>query len=165
MTNRSLAGLGLLAAVAALGLAYGLQYGAGLEPCPLCIFQRIAVAAFGLICFIGFVHGPGSLAARAYAGLAALAAIIGAAIALRHVWILHLPPDQVPACGPGLNALIHMMPLRDVVATVLRGDASCADIKASLFGLSLPAWSAIYFIGLGIGSLSAAMRRSPRKSI
>lgn len=164
MTNRSLAGLGLFAAVMALGLAYGLQYGAGLEPCPLCIFQRIAVAAFGLICLIGFVHGPGNLAARFYAGLATLAAIIGAAIALRHVWILHLPPAQVPACGPGLETLRHMLPPSEVVATVLRGDASCANIKASLFGLSLPAWSAIYFIGLSVGSLSAAMRQSPREA-
>lgn len=147
-----------MAALAALMLAYGLQYGAGLEPCPLCIFQRVAAAGFGLICLIALVHDPSQLTARVYAGLAGMVALIGAAVALRQVYIMHLPPRSVPACAPSLGTLIHMMPLHDVVVLVLRGDASCADVKGSFLGLKLPAWSAIYFAGLAVASIASMLR-------
>ena len=39
-----------------------------------------------------------------------VAAGIGAGIAGRHVWLQHLPPDQVPACGPGLSYMVESMP-------------------------------------------------------
>lgn len=161
MTNRSLAMLGVLAALAALGIAFGLQYIAGLEPCPLCIFQRIAVAVFGLICLAAFFHAPNGLGARLYSASALLIALMGGLIALRHVYILGLPPEAVPACGPGLGTLIQVMPLREMITTVLRGDASCADVEGSFLGLSLPVWSAIYFIGLISGSLATMLRRPP----
>lgn len=154
MTSRLYFAAGFLLAVAALVLAYLLQYVGGLEPCPLCIFQRVAMAGVALFCLIGWVHGPAGLTHRIYAGLAGLAALAGAAIAARHVWLMHLPADQVPACGPGLNYLIQIMPLQQVVSTVLRGDASCATVKGSFAGLSLPAWSLIYFVLLIAGALA-----------
>ncbi|NNC22884.1 disulfide bond formation protein B [Salinisphaera sp. USBA-960] len=160
MTNRRLAMLGAASAFLALGVVYGLQYGADLVPCPLCIFQRIAVALFGVVCLVAMVHGPGQVAARIYAAMGVLVAALGATIALRHVYILQLPPGAVPTCAPELGTLVQMMPLREVVATVLRGDASCADVKGSFLGLSLPVWSAIYFIGLMVGSIAAAFRQT-----
>ncbi len=154
MTSRLYFAAGFAAAVAALLFAYLLQYVGGLEPCPLCIFQRVAMAGVALFCLIGWIHGPGALAHRVYAAFAGLAAVAGAAIAARHVWLMHLPADQVPACGPGLNYLIQIMPLQEVVSTVLRGDASCATVKGSFAGLSLPTWSLIYFILLIGGALA-----------
>ncbi|MGN8157261.1 disulfide bond formation protein B [Salinisphaera sp. RV14] len=154
MTSRLYFAAGFAAAFAALVLVYLLQYVGGLEPCPLCIFQRVAMAGVALFCLVGWIHGPGALAHRVYAGLAGLAALAGAAIAARHVWLMHLPADQVPACGPGLNYLIHIMPLQEVVSVVLRGDASCATVKGAFLGLSLPAWSLIYFILLSGGALA-----------
>lgn len=154
MNSRLFFAAGFVAAAVALVFAYLLQYIGGLEPCPLCIFQRVAMAGVGLFCLIGWMHGPAALGHRVYAALAGLAALAGAAIAARHVWLMHLPADQVPACGPGLDYLIRIMPLREVVATVLRGDASCATVKGSFAGLSLPAWSLIYFILLTGGALA-----------
>lgn len=162
MTTRMFFGAGALAALAALVFAYLLQYVGGLMPCPLCIFQRLAMAAFGLVCLIGCVHGGGHVAHRVYAGLAAVMSLAGAGIAARHVWLMHLPPDQVPACGPGLDYLIRIMPWQDVVATVLRGDASCAHVKGSFAGLSLPAWSLIYFLGLSAAAFAGAAGRGVR---
>lgn len=154
---------GTLAAIGALAFAYLLQFVGGLEPCPLCIFQRIAVVAVALICLVGWVHGSTGAMHRVYAGGAGLAAMIGAAIAARHVWLMHLPADQVPACGPGLDYLIHIMPLQQVVATVLRGDASCATVKGAFAGLSLPAWSLIYFVLLTLGGLSGVFGVGTRR--
>lgn len=141
-------GLGFAATVAAMAFAYYLQYVHGLEPCPLCIFQRVAMVAAGLVFLIGALHGPAGAGRTIYAALAALAAGAGAAIAGRHVWLQSLPEDQVPACGPGLDYLLEVLPWQEVLATILRGDAACADIDASFLGLSLPAWTLVAFIGL-----------------
>lgn len=147
-----------------MALVYLLQYVWGLEPCPLCIFQRIALAVFALICLVGWVHGSRGPMHHVYAGLALLAALVGALIAARHVWLMHMPPDQVPACGPGLDYLIRIMPLQEVVSTVLKGDASCATVRGSFAGLSLPTWSLIYFALLSLyslgGMLGAGIRRN-----
>jgi disulfide bond formation protein DsbB len=121
------------------------------------------MAASGLVCLIWLAHHPGVIGRRIYAALSAIAALIGAAIAARQVWIMHLPPDQVPACGPGLNYLIQIMPLQKVVATVLRGDASCATVKGSFLGISLPAWSCLYFIALSLWTLAGVFRPATRQ--
>lgn len=153
MSARFVFGLGFAAAAGALAFAYYLEYVHGLEPCPLCIFQRVAMAAAGLVFLVGAVYGPSGWGRAVYAGLAAVAAGIGAAIAGRHVWLQSLPKDQVPACGPDLNYLLDVLPWREVMARVLRGDAACADIDASFMGLSLPAWTLVAFIGLTLWAL------------
>lgn len=157
MNYRFAAGLGALFAFGALGFAYYLQYMQGLEPCPLCIFQRIAIFATGLVFLAGALHGPTAAGRWVYAVLAALAAGAGAGVAGRHVWLQSLPPDQVPACGPGLDYLIQVMPWRQVVAKVLRGDASCATIDVGFLGLSLPAWTLVAFILLLLWALAGAV--------
>ncbi|WP_423820732.1 disulfide bond formation protein B [Salinisphaera sp. SPP-AMP-43] len=154
MTTRIYFAAGTCAALGALGFAYLLQYVGGLEPCPLCIFQRVAMAGVAVFCLMGWLHGSAGMAHRIYAGLASVAALLGAAIAARHVWLMHLPADQVPACGPGLDYLIQIMPLQEVIAIVFRGDASCATVKGSFAGLSLPAWSLIYFLLLSVATLA-----------
>lgn len=159
MNSRAHFAAGTVAAVAALGFVYWLQYVGGLEPCPLCIFQRIAVAGFGLVCAIGWLHGPRGPGRRVYAAAAAVVALAGALLAARQVWIMHLPADQVPACGPSLHYLIRILPWRQVVATVLRGDASCATVKGAFAGLSLPEWSLLYFCVLCVAALVWAFGR------
>ena len=154
MTTRTYFLAGFLAAAGALAFAYYLQYASGLEPCSLCIFQRVAMAGVGLFCLLGFIHGPKAAGHRIYAALAMISALIGLGIAARHVWLMHLPADQVPACGPGLGYLVDIMPLTEVFATVLRGDASCAEVKGAFLGVSLPAWTAFYFLLLSLASLA-----------
>lgn len=144
---------GLLAAAGALAFAYYLQFVHDLEPCPLCILQRIAMFAVAVVCLLGYAHGPAELGRRLYAALGFICALIGAGIAARHVWLMHLPLDQVPACGPGLNYLMQILPWREVLATILRGDASCATVKGSFLGVSLPAWTLMYFILLLVAAL------------
>lgn len=139
---------GFLASAGALAFALYLEHFQGLEPCPLCIMQRIAMLAVAVFCLAGLVHGPALLARRIYSVLGGLSALVGAGIAARHVWLMHLPADQVPACGPGLDYLTDILPWHKVLAVVLRGDASCATVKGSFLGISLPAWTLVYFIVL-----------------
>ena len=153
----------LLGSVACVGLiAYAMytQIYGGLQPCPLCIFQRVAFAALAMVFLIGGLHAPaGRRARRVYAVMAMLAAALGAAIAGNHVRLQHLPPDQVPACGPGLDYLLEAMPLTGVVRKVMTGSGECAEVDWSFLGLAMPAWSLVGFLMLGGWALYAGFRR------
>ena len=144
----------VLALLGAVGCATGLltailyfQKHLGLEPCPMCIFQRVAMLATGAIFLLAAVHGPKSGGRWVYSGLATLAASIGGFIAARHVWLQGLPEDQRPACGPTLDFLMQMMPLQEVITLILKGDGNCAKIDWTLFGQSIPFWTMIAFVG------------------
>lgn len=136
-------------------IAYALysQYGLGFEPCPLCIFQRIAVIATGIIFLLAALHHPRSNGALLYGVLAIITALIGVAIAGRHVWIQAQPPGTVAACGATLNYMLDILPVMQVITKVLSGSGECAEINWKLFGLSMPWWVMFSFIALAIWAL------------
>ncbi len=138
---------------ALLGFALYNQYVDYLDPCPLCIFQRVVFAWMGLIALLAFIFNPAQLGRRIYAGLIALGAILGAAIAGRHIWLQNLPPGEVPECGPGLNYMLENFPITEVLSSVLRGSGSCAEVKWSFLSMSMPMWTLIWYIGLGLMTL------------
>jgi len=153
-------------AFCASGLAFALflQHAQGLEPCPMCIFQRIAMLISGLFFLAGAIHAPKHGGRWLWSGLAALAAVGGAIIAGRHVWLQGLPPDQVPACGPTLDYLLGLMPVMEVVQLVLKGDGNCAKIDAAFLGISLPGWTFLAFVVLTLLAL-VAPKFAERESI
>lgn len=149
--------LSLLGAIACFGgLAFAivyLQHLRGYEPCPMCIFQRVAMAAAGVFFLVGAVHGPRAWGRWVYSAGALFAAAIGAGIAWRHVWLQSLPADQVPACGPTLDYLLSFLPITEVVTMILKGDGNCAKIDAQWLGITLPGWTLITFIGCALLAL------------
>jgi protein dithiol:quinone oxidoreductase len=152
--------LGFLACAGLMGYALYAQHVQGFEPCPLCIFQRVAVIALGVVFLLGALHGPRGRGGRAAWGvLALLAAGAGIAVAGRHVWLQNLPPDQVPACGPPFKFMRETLPLAELVSKVLRGSGECANIDWTLLGLSMPAWVLISFVALALWAGYAAFRR------
>jgi len=163
LSYRLLGFLGFFACVFGLALALYLQHYQGFEPCPMCIFQRVAMAAAGVFFLLGALHAPKGGGRWGYSVLAASGAAVGAAIAGRHVWLQSLPADQVPACGPTLDYLLDMLPVMEVVQMVLTGDGNCAKIDAAWLGISLPGWTLIAFIALGLYALVMPLvaRRTP----
>ena len=149
-------------AVCAAVMAYALyaQHVLGFEPCPLCIFQRVAYIALGLVFLVGAVVAPARSSGRALLGVLALVpAVAGVGIAARHVWMQHLPADQVPSCGPPLEFLRETFPLVTVVKKVLTGSGQCAKIDWTFLGLSMPQWSLLTFAVLASWAVYAAFRR------
>ena len=138
---------------ALLAYAYFVQFGLGVEPCPLCIMQRLALIAVMLVFLGAGIHDPQSRGRLVWATLVALAAGTGMALAARHVWLQHLPPELVPACGPGLNYLIDVLPLFDALKEAFQGSGECAVINWTLFGLSMPEWTLTWFVSFGAGGV------------
>jgi disulfide bond formation protein DsbB len=144
----------------ALMMAFALyeQYFAGLAPCNMCILQRVAVVALGVVFLAAALHDPGAAGARVYAALLGLVAAAGAATAGRHVWMQMQPPGSLPSCGADFSVMLEMMPLYEVVTKVLTGGAECQQITWSLFGLSMPAWLLVAFLALGVCAIGANLR-------
>lgn len=154
---------GFLLCASFIGFAIFSQFQWGLNPCPLCIFQRIAYAGLGVAFLLGGLHAPkGKLGRRLYGLLALIPGGTGIAIGARHVWLTHLPADQVPECGPPLQFMMETNPLTDVIRKVLTGSGECAKVDWTFLGLSMPAWSLLWFIVLTLWALYAAFR--PRQA-
>ena len=157
-----------LGAVACTGLmAYALytQHRLGIEPCPLCIFQRVAVISLGIVFLVAALHPAGQIGRRVYAIALGLIALAGSGVAGRHVWLTTLPPDLVPSCGPGLDFILDAFPLVDAVKMVFSGSGECARVDWHFLGLSMPVWVLLALLALGtIGVLAnwrAANRSAP----
>ena|ERR1700688_868459 len=149
LTRRSLNFAGLLCCVGLLCYAWYAQGVLRVDPCPLCIFQRIGVAAIGVLFLMAWLHAPNGLGARIYGVLLAGAALLTMAVAARHVWIQHLPADAVPACGATLNYMLDVFPLTDVIRKVLTGSGECHAVNWTFLTLAMPTWVLIAAAGLG----------------
>ena len=160
MSTRLINAAGFLACAALLGYALYTEFHQGLDPCPLCIFQRIGVLALGLVFLAAAAHGPGRAGRRVYAGLIALAAVATAGIALRHAYIQSQPPGTFAACGAPLNVMMKMFHVWTVVSKVLHAGGECAVVNWKFAGLTMPEWVLIWVLGLGTGGVAANLRRS-----
>lgn len=151
---------GFLACVGMMGFALYAQYVLLLEPCPLCVFQRIATILLGLVFLMAALHNPMKLGSRIYAALILLAAGDGVAVASWHVYLQNLPADQVPGCGPGFEYIMSNFALFDALDLIFKGSGQCAEVVWSLLGLSMPMWVIIGLGGLGVAGIWNNLRKA-----
>lgn len=164
--QRGLFAAGMVFCLALLGTALYFQHVMGLEPCPLCIFQRIFVIALGAIMLAAAIHNPAGSGRRVYGGLILIVSVLGVAVAGRHVWLQNLPEDQVPACGPGLEYLLDTFPLTDALKLVFQGSGECAEVQWTFLGLSIPGWTLLVFLGVSVfGLLLLFSKRTPSTAV
>jgi disulfide bond formation protein DsbB len=143
--SQTLAALLVGACGGMLGVALFMEHIVGLAPCPLCVMQRIWMAFAGLIALAGLAHNPRILI---YPVLTIAAVATGAGFSVRQLYLQSLPPDQVPACGPDLAYMLDAFPLRDLLREMTFGSGNCAEVSASLMGISIPGWTLVGFVGL-----------------
>jgi protein dithiol:quinone oxidoreductase len=161
MTARIGYGLGFVICAGLLAFALYLQYVEHQDPCPLCILQRVAFMGMTVVFLIGALHGPRRRGAIVYSTLLFAVAGVGAAIAGRQVWLQHLPPSQVPACGPGLEYMLEQFPLGQALQKIFAGSGECAEAGWNFLGLTIAGWSLAWFVVLALFALIVAAR-APR---
>ena len=141
-------------------MGYGLytQYYQGLDPCPLCMTQRFFYCLIGFLALLALIHNPASTGRKVYGVLMAVAASGGITSAGRQVWLQHLPPEQVPACGPSLEYMLESFPFSETLKRLVMGDGNCAEVVWSFLGLSMGEWSLLWFIAFFIVSITYIFR-------
>jgi disulfide bond formation protein DsbB len=150
-----------LACVGLMAFGLYLQYVEHLEPCPLCILQRYAFVATGVIALIAGLHNPGRIGRVIYGLLLILASGAGAVVAGRQSWLQHNPP-QIQECGPDLAYMIDSLPLGEVLPKVFKGEGDCAKVVWKFLGLSIPEWALVWFAILIIAAVIAMLPASRR---
>ena len=166
MSFRSAFFLAFLACAGLLAYALFLQYVRYLDPCPLCMVQRLVFYALGVAFLLGAAHNPGRFGAWLYAGLITLVSALGVATAVRHLWLQSLPSPQVPDCGPSLEYMIENWPWADTLRSLLEASGECARVEWSFLGLSMPGWTLLWYLLLpGWAILAVVLYRPKRRRL
>ena len=161
LPNRRLLNIvGFLACAGMMGFALYAQYVLYLEPCPLCVFQRIATITLGIVFLFAALQNPGQTGARVYAMLVLLAAGFGVGVAVWHVRLQSMPAGEVPSCGPGFEYIMDNFALFDALSMIFKGSGECAEVVWRLLGLSMPSWVIIGLGGLGIAGIWNNFRKA-----
>ena len=143
-----------------MGYALYAQHVLGLEPCPLCVFQRVAVISVGALFLIAALHNPGRTGSRVYAALLLVAVIAGIGLSSRHIWIQSQPPGTVASCGASLDYLMDILPVTEVITRVLTGSGECGKVDWTLLGLSMPWWVLFALVALGVWATLVNLRKA-----
>lgn len=142
-------------------LAFAILYLQGtlyLDPCPMCVLQRIALILIGLVSLAAAIHNPAGAARRVYGGLAALFALGGAGIALRHSWLQWFPPDSKRCIGSDLEAMLNNFPLFEALPKIFGGSGECSTVGWTFLHLSIPEWGMVWFLAFAALGLLALVR-------
>ena len=142
-----------------LAFGYYLQFAKGLEPCPLCIIQRLFFIGVGMIALIADLHRPDGFARRAYAGILATISLGGGLVATRQVWLQHLPEEKIPECGPDLAFMMELYEPLEIVQWLYKGTGDCAEVNWTFLTFSLAEWSLAWFIGFMLAGIVMSVRR------
>jgi disulfide bond formation protein DsbB len=151
-----------VACAALIGYALFLQEREGLDPCPMCILQRYAVIAIGIVALVAAIHGPQRLALKVYGALIALLAIAGGGVSIRHSYLQHFPP-KMESCGTDLDFLISNLPLSQALPKIFAGTGSCSKVDWTFLGLSIPEWTLVWFVIFAATAVWTAFIREPAK--
>lgn len=141
--------LGFLACFGIVALALAIQVHNNLEPCPLCISQRIIFMGIGVLFLVHAFLPPKSLLSTGFMLVEVLAALGGVGVAIRHWWLQVHKDEIIADCGVGFDYMFENFPLKKAMTLVFRGTGDCAAIDWTFLGLTLPQLGLISFVLFG----------------
>lgn len=147
--------IGFAACFGIVILALVIQTQYNLEPCPLCITQRLFFIGLGVLFLIcAFINPtglkPANLLQKILAFLQVLTALGGAGWALRHWYLQANKESMIADCGVGFDYMFENFPLEKMFKLIFKGTGDCAAIDWTFLGLTLPQLALISFVGFGI---------------
>jgi disulfide bond formation protein DsbB len=136
-------GASLLLVAVAVGLTHLLE----LNPCPLCILQRVIDIVLGLLLLAVAAAGAAARFAKSVLALALAVASGGIAVAGYQSWLQWSPPQL--SCGPAGRGPIELLVawLGERVPWLFRATGACESTELSILGLSLANWSLAAYVG------------------
>ena len=155
MMNKLLSGksgylIGFVLCFALVALALVIQTQFNLEPCPLCITQRLVFMGLGLLFLITAFIPPASIFKIIFAFLQVLTALVGAGVAIRHWYLQANKESMIADCGVGFDYMFENFPLEKAFKLLFRGTGDCATIDWTFLGLTLPQLALIGYVAFGL---------------
>jgi protein dithiol:quinone oxidoreductase len=141
--------VGFLACFGIVALALAIQVHYQLEPCPLCISQRMIFMGLGLVFLLHAFVAPRSWLSGALLVIEVLTALGGVGVAIRHWWLQVHKDEIIADCGVGFDYMFENFPLKKALTLVFRGTGDCAAIDWTLLSLTLPQLGLISFVAFG----------------
>jgi len=160
ISRRRLFLLGAVTVAILFGSALYLQYVLRQDPCPLCMIQRVVYIGIGVLFFIAALHNAKQIGAKIYSVLIVITAALGVGVAARHIWIQHLPKDQVPGCGPGLEYMLQNFPMAEVWQELMHGSGECAAKGWTFLTLGIPEWSLVWYVLLAVFAVLVGWKKN-----
>ncbi|MBR7887671.1 disulfide bond formation protein B [Marinomonas sp. A79] len=157
LSARRFHGFVALVSFVLLLVAFYMEYQMGLEPCPLCMLQRVVFFCVGLVSLVSFVLSSERLR-KWCAWKAAVLSLIGAALAVRHLYLQSLPFDELPACLPGLSYMFEVFPWQEIAQAMIMGTGECGDVVWTFLGLSIPGWTLVIFAAMALANIVIALQ-------
>ena len=131
-----------------------------LDPCPMCVLQRIGFMLVGLVALVAVIHNPANRGRRVYGALTALFAVGAAGVALRHAWLQWFPSPSTRCVGSDLEYMLNNFPLAEALPKVFAGTGECSEVKWVFLYLSIPEWALAWFALFAVIALLALLRPS-----
>lgn len=153
MINKLLSGkrgyfLGFVACFGLVGMALAIQTHYQLNPCPLCISQRMIFMGLGILFLIAAFIKPATMLSKLFTLLQVLAALGGVGVAIRHWWLQAHRGEMIADCGVGFDYMFENFPLQKAFKLIFRGTGDCAAIDWTFLGLSIPQMALIAFASM-----------------
>lgn len=136
-----------------IAVALYLQHVLNLLPCPLCVIQRYLFLAIAIGCLIGaFGRQP-----KVGAGIGLLAGLGGLGVVGKHLYVLAHPGFS---CGiDPYETFLNKLPTATYMPWVFKADGLCENATDGFLGLSVPQWSAVWFVILTATMAWVLLRR------
>lgn len=142
-----------------LGGAAYLQLYMGVNPCPLCILQRVVFALLSIVFLFGMAFAFNKFGRYSIGTLAFLVSILGIVVSSRQVWLQHNPTGLSSNCDVSLQYMLQAFPLTEVIQRVYAGGSTCAQVDWQFFHLSLAEWSLMGFVVFALFSIFQLVRK------
>jgi protein dithiol:quinone oxidoreductase len=156
LSARRFHGLVAFAAFALLAVAFYMEYQMGLEPCPLCMLQRIVFFCVGMVSLASALTASVKMR-KICAWLVVILSVMGAVLAIRHLYLQSLPTNELPACLPGLSYMFEVFPWQEIMQAMVMGTGECGEVSWTLFGISIPGWTLVAFTGMAMLNIIIAL--------
>ena len=142
--------IGFFVSFGLVALALFIQTKFNLEPCPLCITQRMFFMGLGVLFLIHAFLPKVNLLQKIFTLFEVLTALGGAGWALRHWYLQANKESMIADCGVGFDYMFENFPLKKMFTLIFKGTGDCATIDWTFLGLTLPQLALIAFSGFAL---------------
>ncbi len=145
LVDNPLSWLLLAASAFALELcALFFQYGMGLEPCIMCIYQRVAIIGLVVAGLSGYFAKQWTIIKFEAFAIWGVSAIWGLLIAIEHVDIQTNADSLFYTCDLVPN-FPSWLPLHEWIPSLFEATGDCGEIAWSFLGYSMPEWMIVVY--------------------